>query len=129
MNLDEAIKSDADRCARLTLQLPKDSRLVEKMSPTKDWNWDREMQSRILAKLDELSCILLNMFRNKNKKAIKPQDQFQPDYVKEAKKEAKKLRGEQKKAIRKEIDKMEEFWKKRNPDVKFFPRDKEIDNG
>lgn len=82
------------RYARLLINLPIESRFVQKYLPFKDWDWDKEVQSRILQMLDIISCHLVNMHRKKGTKAIKPSDQFQPDYVKEAKKQAKEDKRE-----------------------------------
>lgn len=67
---------------------------MQKRLPFKDWDWDKEVQSRILQMLDIISCHLINMHRKKGTKAIKPSDQFQPDYVKDAKKQAKENKRE-----------------------------------
>lgn len=63
---------------------------MQKYIPSKDWDWDKETQSRILYTLDVISCQLSNIFKKKGAKPRKPAEQFQPDYVKEAKKGAKK---------------------------------------
>ena len=85
------------RFCRLLVNLPIESRFMKKYIPSKDWDFDKETQSRILLMLDVISCQLSNMFKKKGIKPRKPDEQFQPDYVKEAKKEAKK----QKKEVRK----------------------------
>lgn len=77
------------RFARLLINLPIESRFVQKYSPFKDWNWDKEVQSRILQMLDLISCHLYNMHRKKGTKPLKVGEQFQPDYVKDAKKDLK----------------------------------------
>ena len=82
------------RYARLLVNLPIESRFVQKYLPSKDWDWDKEVQSRILQTLDIISCHLANMHRKKGTKAIKPSEQFQPDYVKEAKNMAKENKRE-----------------------------------
>lgn len=82
------------RYARLLVNLPIESRFVQKYLPSKDWNWDKEVQSRILQMLDIISCHLVNMHRKKGTKAIKPSEQFQPDYVREAKNMAKENKRE-----------------------------------
>lgn len=91
------------RYARLLSNLPIESRFVQKYLPSKDWDWDKEVQSRILQMLDIISCHLVNMRRKKGTKAIKPSEQFQPDYVKKAKndikKEAKKVAKEEQKYL------------------------------
>ena len=82
------------RYARLLVNLPIESRFVQKYLPSKDWDWDKEVQSRILQMLDIISCHLVNMHRKKGMKAIKPSEQFQPDYVREAKNMAKENKRE-----------------------------------
>ena len=82
------------RYARLLINLPTESRTMQKYSAFKDWNWDKEVQSRILQMLDLISCHLVNMHRKKGTKPLKVQDQFQPDYVKEAKKLARENKKE-----------------------------------
>ena len=88
---------------------------MKKYIPSKDWNFDKETQSRILMMLDLISCQLSNMFKKKGVKPRKPQEQFQPDYVRDAKKDAKK----QKKEISLEEQKdLAEIFEKRNSNVK-----------
>ena len=62
---------------------------MKKYIPSKDWDFDRETQSRILMTLDVISCQISNIFKKKGAKPRKPSEQFQPDYVKDAKKEIK----------------------------------------
>lgn len=65
--------------------------------------------------LDVISCQLSNMFRKKGTKPRKPADQFQPDYVKDAKEEAKG----QKRVVNKNSQKeLAEIFEKRNNQVK-----------
>lgn len=82
------------RYARLLVNLPMESRFVQEYSPFKDWDWDKEVQSRILQMLDLISCHLVNIHRKKGKQAIKVGDQFQPEYVVEAKKQIKSNKRE-----------------------------------
>ena len=97
------------RYARLLINLPLESRFVQKYSPFKDWNWDKEVQSRILQMLDLISCHLVNMHRKKGTKAVKVGEQFQPDFVLEAKKALKNEKKEaakedQKEKLEKEVN-------------------------
>ena len=71
--------------------------------PSKDWDFDKETQSRILMMLDVISCQLSNMFKKKGAKPRKPAEQFQPDYVKEAKKEVGNKKNEQNENIQKDL--------------------------
>lgn len=103
------------RYARLLVNLPMESRFIQKYSPFKDWDWDKEVQSRILQMLDLISCHLVNMNRKKGTKALKVSDQFQPDYVKEAKKDIKKQKKETA-AINQE--ELASIFEKRNSEVK-----------
>ena len=103
------------RYARLLVNLPAESRFVQKYSPFKDWNWDKEVQSRILQMLDLISCHLVNMHRKKGTKALKVGDQFQPEYVSEAKKDAKKHKKES--AIE-DQEELANIFEKRNKNVK-----------
>ena len=88
---------------------------MQKYLPFKDWDWDKEVQSRILQMLDIISCHLVNMNRKKGTKALKPQDQFQPDYVKEAKKQAKEDKKESHKEDQQDLA---EIFEARNKNVK-----------
>lgn len=111
------------RYARLLVNLPMESRFVQKYLPSKDWDWDKEVQSRILQMLDIISCHLVNMHRKKGTKAIKPSEQFQPDYVKDAKKMAKESKRETAKI---EQEDLAAIFEARNKDVKKL---EEIGNG
>lgn len=103
------------RYARLLLNLPIESRFVQKYSPFRDWDWDKEVQSRILQMLDLISCHLVNMHRKKGTKPVKVGEQFQPDYVKEAKKEIKAGKKESAKEAQEDLAKI---FEKRNSKVK-----------
>lgn len=88
---------------------------MKKYIPSKDWDFDKETQSRILMMLDVISCQLSNMFKKKGVKPRKPSEQFQPDYVRDAKKEVKK----QKKSFDQDAQKdLAEIFGKRNSNVK-----------
>ena len=64
--------------------------------------------------LDIISCQLSNIFKKKGAKPRKPAEQFQPDYVKEAKKDA----TNQKKVINEDSSKeLAEIFEKRNSKV------------
>ena len=103
------------RYARLLVNLPMESRFIQKYSPFKDWDWDKEVQSRILQMLDLISCHLVNMNRKKGTKALKVSDQFQPDYVKKAKKDIKKQKKETAATNQEELA---SIFEKRNSEVK-----------
>ena len=67
---------------------------MEKYSPFKDWNWDKEVQSQILHTLDTLVTMYANAHRKKGHAPIKTPPQAQPDYVEQAKKDAKRQKKE-----------------------------------
>lgn len=102
------------RYARLFSQLPPESRMMEKLSPLKDWNWDREVQSRIIAKLDIISCQLGNMMKKKGAKPMKPDEQFQPDYVKKGKNKLQKEHRKQSEVSAEDMEDIKDFWQQRN---------------
>ena len=65
--------------------------------------------------LDVISCQISNIFKKKGVKPRKPSDQFQPDYVKNAKRDI----GERKKEWDKDIQQdLAEIFEKRNSKVK-----------
>ena len=111
------------RLLRLIRNLPIESRFVQKYNELKEWDWDREVQSRILMKLDELYCAYLNAHRKKGAKKIKPEKQFQPEWIEKFKIEHRK-RSRHKDWGDENIDKIRSFWRSRNPKVKFFGIDK-----
>ena len=102
------------RYARLLLNLPAESRLVQKYSPFKDWNWDKEMQSQILRELNVISTNYVNAHRKKGVKKVKFQKQLEPMYVTNAKKEMRKENG----VSEEQKIKLEEFFSKKNNKVK-----------
>ena len=108
------------RYARLLLNLPAESRFFRKYSPLEDWNWDKEVQTQILHALDQISCQLANMFRDKGKKKAKPQELMQPEYVKKAKEKMREERRNKTRYSDVEMKAIEEFWKRRNPNATFL---------
>lgn len=125
LDLEEALARGFRRSARLLINLPMESRFIMSKLDSKDWTWDKEVQSRILSSLEIISCQLSNMFRKKGKKKVKPGEQFQPDYVKKAKENAIRAKNMKRKITKEEMDNIKAFWKNRNPDVKLF----EVQNG
>lgn len=97
-----------------------ESRFVKKYNPMKDWDWNKEVQSQILRKLDELSCQLANMFKKKGSKKAKPQDLMQPDYVKKAKKEYEIGKAESNNVDADALEEIEAFWKAKNPGANYL---------
>lgn len=59
------------------------------------------------------------MFKKKGGKKAKPQELLQPDYVKKAKKKLAVQKSKGPTLSEEEMNKMKDFWKKRNPKVKF----------
>ena len=111
------------RFVRLLTNLPLSSRFVMKYNPTKDWDFSKETESRILHQLEAISCQLYNLFKKKGAKARKPDEQFQPDYVKKAKEEYQKS----KKPTEDEMDDAKEFWMRKNKGAKFLEDEKDGD--
>ena len=102
------------RFARLLINLPLEARFIKKYVPSKDWDFDKETQSRILMMLDVISCQLSNIFKKKSAKPKKPAEQFQPDYVKQAKKDAEN----EKKMLNKDAQEdLAELFAKRNDKI------------
>ena len=91
--------------------LPPTARLMTKISPFKQWQWDDEVKSQILHTLDMISCQISNMGKKKGAKPNKPRKQLQPDYVEKAKKEISK---KQKEANSNYAQELADFWEKRN---------------
>lgn len=125
LDLEKALARGFRRCARLLINLPMESRFIMSKLDSKDWNWNKEVQSRILYSLEIISCQLTNMFRKKGKKKVKPGEQFQPDYVKKAKENAVRAKNMKRKITKEEMENIKAFWKRRNPNVKVF----EVKNG
>lgn len=102
------------RYARLLSQLPPESRMAQKYSPFKDWNWDREMQSQILRELNVIATNFVNANRKKGARRLKFQDQLQPDYVVKAKKALLQKHKEQAEEQSKELA---EFFSQKNSNI------------
>ena len=125
LNLLNEVPIDSDgkrtgflRYARLFSNLPAESRIMREYDPMGGWSWNDEVQSRILAKIEAVEVALYNINRKKNAKPIEPSPQFEPDYVKRAKKNHEK-REKAEKAERLKVEKaqMDAFWMARNPEV------------
>lgn len=84
------------------------------INPASEWDWDKETQSRILAKLDILSTQLGNLFRKKGSDKIKPEPQWQPDYVKEAKERAEEKKQAAKAFSEEDMKQIKAFWEARS---------------
>ena len=98
--------------------LPQNSRTVLALCPPAEWSWDKETQSRILAKLDLILVTITNAFRDKKKSSpAKPEEQWQPQCVKEAKEEAQRKKHE---FTDEEMEALKAFWKARNRNAKFI---------
>lgn len=114
------IERDLLKAGRLTTQLPPESRLMVALSPAKDWNWDKEVQSRILAELDRIACMFANSHKKKSAKSVEPAEQFQPDYVKQAKEDAEKKKQAKFKRTDEEMNQIRNFWQQRQKKVKML---------
>ena len=90
------------------------------LNPSKDWDWDKETQSLILMKLDEIHCSFINANREKGKPKAKPEKKWQPDYVTEAKEQLEKERAKERRLSEEQIQAIKQFWKKHNPEAKFM---------
>jgi len=101
-------------------QLPAQSRLITALNPSKDWDWDKETQSRILYKLDEISCILANTHREKGKPRIKPDKKWEPKYVTEAKEQYANELSAKRKLTDEELEAIKKFWKQKNNKANFL---------
>lgn len=88
---------------------------MQKYSPFKDWNWDKEIQSQILQAIDMFIVMYANANRKKGSKKIQPPELMQPDYVKLAKKSTKEQKKEDMKVKQKDLA---EIFTKRNNQVK-----------
>lgn len=73
------------RYARLLTNLPANARMVQKYSPLKDWDWDKEMQAQILLAIDSLTTLYVNANKKKGAKKLEAPELVQPEYVKNAK--------------------------------------------
>lgn len=68
--------------------------------------------------LNIISCQLSNMTMKKGKSPRKPEEQFQPDYVKKAKSEARNAEQKNAETSREEIEEMQKFWENYNNRVR-----------
>lgn len=117
LELSHLLTHDFMRFCRLLLQLPFESRFVQKYCPSKDWDWDKEIRSQILHTLDIISCQLANMMKKEGRASSKPQPQLQPEYVKRAKEEATTNKhGEQ--ISDDDLEDMQQFWQEYNCNTK-----------
>lgn len=117
LELESLLRYDFARYCRLLLHLPFESRFIQAHCTSKDWDWDKEVQSRILHALDTISCQLANIVKKEGRSPAKPRPQFQPDYVKKAKETAERS----KQIIQMssdELEDMEQFWQEYNHNTK-----------
>lgn len=114
LNLDRELKNGSfTRLARLFLQLPRKSRVFIAIDPTAEWDWDKETQSRILAKLDILSVQIASLFRKKGSEKLKPEPQWQPECVKIAKENLESRRKQEQTFSKEDLEEIKAFWKAR----------------
>ena len=101
------------RFARLLVNLPPESRMVQKYSAFKDWNWDKEVQAQILHGIDVLTTMFANSHRKKGTAPLKAPKLAQPKYVEDAKKEL----ADKPKVTEEEKEDIIAFFKERNNQV------------
>lgn len=70
--------------------------------------------------LDVISCQLTNLTKKKGAVPRNPDEQFQPDYVKEAKAAVESKRKGRVKLDDGDLAEMADFWHKRNPKVRYL---------
>lgn len=80
--------------------------------PIESWDYTKDATSRMLQELRIISSILYNVNKRKTQKAIKPEEHFEPSYVKEYRKDYEEWKAEQK-VKADEIEQMGQFWEKR----------------
>ena len=99
--------------------LPRTSRFILVSAPAAEWDWDKETQSRILAKLDFILVTLQNAFRDKKKSSqVKHDEQWQPECVKEAKEEAQ--RKKRQKLSDEDLAALKAYYKAKNSGARFI---------
>ena len=97
------------RFSRLFSNLPRESRIIEKYAPAATWKYSDEIASQILLVLQNFLISFGNVNRKKGTSATKlfsSDNQFQPEYVKEAKQNYQ--RGSNESPIN--MDDTKEFW-------------------
>ena len=97
------------------MQLPAQSRVMEKLNPVRDWNFDRETQSQILRRLDVISDQIAKFGSKKKIETPKP---FEPDYVTKGKKKLAKMQKETKRWSDDDKNKLASYFAKHNSKVK-----------
>lgn len=97
------------------MQLPTTARVMEKLNPVRDWNFDRETQSQILRRLDVISDQLAKFG---SKKKIENPKQFEPEYVTKGKKKLAERAKEEKRWSEADKNKLAEYFAKHNAKVK-----------
>lgn len=99
------------RYLRLFSELPPDSRCIKTLSPVESWTFADEMASLMLHQMRVLNAAFYNVNKAKTAKKVKVDDQFQPDYVKQAKDDYKAAKDAKKSE---DIDdSTKEFWSNR----------------
>lgn len=118
MDVRPLIQHEFSRYAALLWNLPFESRFIQKYCQTKDWDWGKETQSRILHTLETISCQFANMMKKQGQAAARPSEQFQPDYVKEAKRQAEQKESASRKLTQEDMGDIKQFWQNHNSKVK-----------
>lgn len=115
------------RLFNLIINLPKESRFIKEVAPASEWSFKDETLSRILYKIDEVSTRIYNSNRPKGRKAEKTDEQFQPDFIKEAKENYQKNKTDGRAQDKADMEATRKFWEAHNSDTKSI--EEEIKNG
>ena len=114
LDLSERARWGFQRYARLFINLPVESRTIRHYSPAVAWTWQDEVQSRILHEISALIAVTINMNRKPGSPPIKPDKQFQPEAVEEAKKVYDKERRASSQYTEEDMKAIREFWERKN---------------
>lgn len=101
------------RFCRLTINLPPESRTINKTMPASDWTFNDEMISQIHYQLNVITALMINQNRKKGTKPVKPGKQFQPPAVEKLKAEIEEKRKKDSRVTEEEARRLEEFWVRR----------------
>ena len=115
-NLDVG-KLKFQRYARLLINLPRESRFIQKYLDFKDWTWEKEVQSQILRAIEAFTAVYVNSNRKKGTKKAKVPDLMEPDYVKQAKKNFEKRKKEN---LADEKEHLRRIFEEKNPEAKYI---------
>ena len=97
------------------MQLHAHSRVMEKINPVRDWDFDRETQAQILRRLDIISDQFAKFGSKKKVEVPKP---FEPEYVTKGKKKLAECDKKNKRWSEADKNKLAAFFAKHNSKVK-----------